>query len=73
MSSSSANVSSVVKLHIRGSGPGVMRPSIFRPNLRVWGPKKAERAEKKLLETRDPFLKSPGNFSGPKSDIQIEI
>ena len=25
------------------------------------------------LETRGPFLESPGNFSGPKSNIQIEI
>ena len=23
--------------------------------------------------TRGPFLESPGNFSGPKSNIQIEI
>ena len=22
---------------------------------------------------RDPFLESPGNFTGPKSNIQIEI
>ena len=23
--------------------------------------------------TRGPFLESPGNFTGPKSNIQIEI
>ena len=27
----------------------------------------------KKLETRGPFLESPGNFSGPKSNTQIEI
>ena len=26
-----------------------------------------------LFRARGPFLESPGNFSGPKSDIQIEI
>ena len=26
-----------------------------------------------LLETRGPFLESPGNFSGRKSNVQIEI
>ena len=26
-----------------------------------------------LLQTRGPFLESPVNFSGPKSNIQIEI
>ena len=26
-----------------------------------------------LEETRSPFLELPGNFSGPKSNIQIEI
>ena len=25
------------------------------------------------LSSRGPFLERPGNFSGPKSDIQIEI
>ena len=27
----------------------------------------------KQLEPWGPFLESPGNFSGPKSNIQIEI
>ena len=27
----------------------------------------------KILEARGPFLESPGNFTGPKSNIQIEI
>ena len=26
-----------------------------------------------FLEAKGPFLESPGNFSGPKSNIQIEI
>ena len=26
-----------------------------------------------VLEARGPFLESPANFSGPKSNIQIEI
>ena len=26
-----------------------------------------------ISETRGPFLESPGNFTGPKSNIQIEI
>ena len=28
---------------------------------------------RKVWDTRGPFLESPGNFSGPKSNIQIEI
>ena len=27
----------------------------------------------KTFRARGPFLESPGNFSGPKSNIQIEI
>ena len=26
-----------------------------------------------VARTRGPFLESPGNFTGPKSNIQIEI
>ena len=28
---------------------------------------------KKTIKTRGPFLESPGNFTGPKTNIQIEI
>ena len=34
---------------------------------------KRKRPLEKKLETRGPFLESPGNFSGPKSNTQIEI
>ena len=30
-------------------------------------------SESKLLKTRGRSLESPGNFTGPKSNIQIEI
>ena len=26
-----------------------------------------------ILQVRDSFLESPGNFTGPKSNIQIQI
>ena len=29
--------------------------------------------KKKKTLARGPFLQSPGNFSGPKSNIQIEM
>ena len=29
--------------------------------------------ESQLQKTRGPFLERPGNFSGPKSNIQVEI
>ena len=29
--------------------------------------------ERSLERARGPFLESPGNFTGPKSNIQIEI
>ena len=27
----------------------------------------------KIVESWGPFLESPGNFSGPKSNVQIEM
>ena len=27
----------------------------------------------RLVQSRGPFLESPGNFSGPKSNIKMEI
>ena len=36
--------------------------TIFGSEKRVW-----------FLEARGPFLECPGNFSGPKLNIQIEI
>ena len=31
-----------------------------------------DREQERIYRARGPFLESPGNFSGPKSKIQIE-
>ena len=36
-------------------------------------PKMQQAMQDHAIRARGPFLKSPGNFTGPKSNIQIEI
>ena len=54
------------------AGPGGPYPHVFRPN---WGTKleKKWRPPTPYLKVWGPFLECPGNFSGPKSNLQIEI
>ena len=46
----------------------VMRPAVL-VKTRIW----LGVQSRMLKKTWGPFLESPGNFSGPKSNIQIEI
>ena len=38
-----------------------------------WYDPALEIEQEDVQQSRGPFLESPGNFSGPKSNIQIEI